>query len=310
MRPILYFLSLLLTNTASPTATIIQNDTDSPKSGEIKWYSKEIINNTIKPSINNAMKYINYASAALCNDTSLKAWDCKPCKNVEGTQLVTIFNNFFSSTKGYIAINHYSQAIILTFRGTKSLINWGSNLELIQIPFGSVNGTGALVHIGFLGDMESVSGLFLDGLKSLLQNPLYSSYKIKIIGHSSAAAIASLATIKIKDKFDLPWNKLELYTYGQPRTGNVQFAEWFDTLPITVSRSVNYHDPVPRLPPLSLFNYAHHTNELFINGTSVTYCDSSVLEDPNCALSVPSKELNPNAHLSYYNVSFDVTDAC
>ncbi|KAI9298700.1 alpha/beta-hydrolase [Neoconidiobolus thromboides FSU 785] len=158
--------------------------------------------------------------------------------------------------------------------------------------------------------MESISGSFLNGLKTLLQNQQYSNYKIKVIGHSLGGAMASLAMLKIKDKLNLPWDKLELYTYGQPRTGNVQFAEWFDALPITVARSVNYNDPVPRLPPPSVFNYAHHTNELFINESSANYCNPSVLEDPTCALSVPTKLLDANSHLTYYNVPLAASNAC
>ncbi|KAI9298717.1 isocitrate lyase and phosphorylmutase [Neoconidiobolus thromboides FSU 785] len=138
----------------------------------------------------------------------------------------------------------------------------------------------------------------------------YTNYKIRVVGHSLGGAMASLAAIKIKDKLNLSWDKLELYTYGQPRTGNVQFAEWFDALPITVARSVNYNDPVPRLPPRLTLNYSHHLNELFINGLSASYCSTSVLEDPNCALSTPDTELDVNAHLTYYNVSLSASTAC
>ncbi|KAI9290458.1 hypothetical protein K502DRAFT_354034, partial [Neoconidiobolus thromboides FSU 785] len=74
--------------------------------------------------------------------------------------------------------------------------------------------------------------------------------------------------------------------------------------------SVNYNDPVPRLPPLSIFNYAHHTNELFINGPSTNYCDSSVLEDPACALSVSDKLLDSKSHVTYYNAHFEKANAC
>ncbi|KAI9298703.1 alpha/beta-hydrolase, partial [Neoconidiobolus thromboides FSU 785] len=201
--------------------------------------------------------YVVYASAALCNDTSLKNWSCKSCQNVEGTQLITIFNNNLFGTKGYIAVNDNDQAILLAFRGAKDISNWLSTVTLIKFNFGSVNATGALVHSGFLGAMESISSSFLKTLKALLENPQYSSYKIKVIGHSFGGALATLATIKIKDKLNLSWDKLELYTYGQPRIGNVKFAEWFDSLPITVARSVKYKDPVPRLPPPSFLFYTH-----------------------------------------------------
>ncbi|KAI9290491.1 alpha/beta-hydrolase, partial [Neoconidiobolus thromboides FSU 785] len=178
------------------------------------------------------MKYTNYAAAVLCTDASLQSWSCKPCQNIQGTSLVTTFSNTLLGTKAYLAINNNEQAIILSFRGTEDLQNWLNDVELVQVPFSSINSIGPLVHGGFLDAMESVSSSFLGALKTLIQNQQYTNYKIRVVGHSLGGAMASLAAIKIKDKLNLSWDKLELYTYGQPRTGNVQFAEWFDALPI------------------------------------------------------------------------------
>ncbi|KAI9298704.1 alpha/beta-hydrolase [Neoconidiobolus thromboides FSU 785] len=288
----------------------MKNDIGPVTKGDTRWYNKQITSNTTKATKDSVIKYINYASAVLCSDASLKKWNCKPCRNIKGAQLIATFSNSFLSTKGYLAINNNDQAIILSFRGTKDFLNWEYALDLAEVSFSSVNSTRARVHGGFLASMESISGSFLNALKALLKNPQYSNYKIKVIGHSLGGSIATLGMIKIKDKLNLSWDRFELYTYGQPRTGNVEFAEWFNALPITVARSVNYNDPVPRLPPLSMYNYVHHTNELFINGSFINYCNSSVLEDPKCALSVPDRELIPNTHLTYYNISLKASSAC
>ncbi|KAI9298701.1 alpha/beta-hydrolase [Neoconidiobolus thromboides FSU 785] len=310
MNIVTFLISFLLKKIISPTISIIESNTEPITSIGAEWYNKPITDNTIKPSINDAMKYVNYAAAALCTNTSLQNWSCKPCQNVQGTELITTFSNKLLGTDGYLAVNDDEQAIILAFRSTQDLENWISDLELVEIPFSSANGIGARVHSGFLGAMESLSGSFLKALKIALQNQDYKAYKIKVVGHSLGGAMACLGMIKAKDKLNLSWDRFELYTYGQPRVGNVEFAEWFDALPITVARSVNYNDPVPRLPPPSIFRYAHHANELFVNRTSASYCDSSVLEDPNCTLRVPDTKLFASAHLTYYNIPVSASKAC
>ncbi|KAI9298716.1 hypothetical protein K502DRAFT_327159 [Neoconidiobolus thromboides FSU 785] len=178
----------------------------------------------------------------------------------------------------YVVIIAYKIEIVnnplLQTRGYLAINN---DFELIKLPFNSVHSTGALVHN---------------------------------VGHSLGGAIAPLALLKIKDKLNLPWDKFELYTYEQSRTGNVQFAKWFDFQPITVPRSANYYVLVLRTPPPSVLFYGHHANELFSNGTSVNYCDSSVLEDSKCALSVPDSKLYPSVHTTYYNVLIETSNVC
>ncbi|KAI9290493.1 hypothetical protein K502DRAFT_353967, partial [Neoconidiobolus thromboides FSU 785] len=156
MKSIIYSLTLFLINIASPIAVPIQNNTN-PITRDTRWYTKQITDNTIEPSISNAMLYVNYAAAVSCDNISLKTWTCKSCQNVQGTELVTTFSNILLGTKGYLAVNNNDQAIILTFRGSQNLMNWISNIEVAQIPFSSASGSGARVHSGFLGAMESIS---------------------------------------------------------------------------------------------------------------------------------------------------------
>ncbi|KAJ9079189.1 hypothetical protein DSO57_1038009 [Entomophthora muscae] len=42
---------------------------------------------------------------------------------------------------------------------------------------------------------------------------------------------------------------MTLITFGQPRTGNIYFAQAINDMPMRAARVVNYDDPYPHSPP-------------------------------------------------------------
>jgi putative lipase involved disintegration of autophagic bodies len=85
---------------------------------------------------------------------------------------------------------------------------------------------------------------------------------IWITGHSLGGALALLAAWRCKRKF-VPVH--QIYTFGAPMVGNVETAEAIDReLPDRIFRYVNDHDPVPKLPSLSLLanKYGHCQKEI------------------------------------------------
>ena len=76
----------------------------------------------------------------------------------------------------------------------------------------------------------------------------YSSYKVWVTGHSLGGAIASLASTIILHESRTSKANLYMYTFGQPRVGDYNYALAHDRLVPISFRVTHYRDPVVHLP--------------------------------------------------------------
>lgn len=157
------------------------------------------------------------------------------------------FFEFFDNrdTQAFLAGN--DSMLLLAFRGTQPtrLKDWMSDLDIDL-----VGGPGGKVHEGFLVALSYVwrdIWQFISNHRN--RRPLW------VTGHSLGAALATLAVAKLRLEKDEPVNGL--YTFGQPRTGNREFAKNFDAdFAAQTFRYVNNNDIVPRVPFRAL-DYSH-----------------------------------------------------
>jgi hypothetical protein len=126
--------------------------------------------------------------------------------------------------------------ILIATRGTVSKYDWGTNVRI-----GLTRGPGGmLVHEGFNTTATTVATQVDRQLAN--KNPS----AVHVVGHSLGGAIAAMiaARLAADNRADI-----YLYTFGQPRTGCSEFAEWLDdVLGDRYHRIVNPHDPVPMIP--------------------------------------------------------------
>jgi len=151
----------------------------------------------------------------------------------------------FRETQAFISGN--DEMLVLAFRGTeaKKIRDWMTDLNM-----SFVGGPSGKVHEGFSIALNYIWSDIYQFIRA--QRGCRSLW---VTGHSLGAALATLAVAKLRLEKDEPVNGL--YTFGQPRTGDREFAKNFDAdFAAQTFRYVNNNDIVPRVP-FRVLNYSH-----------------------------------------------------
>ncbi|KAG2215378.1 hypothetical protein INT45_011296 [Circinella minor] len=141
---------------------------------------------------------------------------------------------------------------------------------------------GAYIHLGFKRAYQIVQKQLTAIIDSQLQ--IHPDYTVAVTGHSLGGALALLNALDLHER---GIKNVELITFGQPRVGNKQFAEYVVSTGIPYKRAVHARDTVPHVPdnasPLYKFYHAGEEfwddNELFVvcpNGIESNKCSSSL----------------------------------
>ncbi len=152
---------------------------------------------------------------------------------------------------GVVAAN--DDAILCAFRGTISekngkldLNNWVTDAEASQIPFEDCFGVAHIgaIHEGFAKALLPIWPALQQQVAALRQN----GQSLWFTGHSLGGGLAHLAAAAFTFALREPVNGL--YTYGQPRLGDISFCTQSDAhLGDVYYRTVNDEDIVTRVPP-------------------------------------------------------------
>ncbi|PIO60570.1 triacylglycerol lipase, partial [Teladorsagia circumcincta] len=102
----------------------------------------------------------------------------------------------------------------------------------------------------------------------------FKDYKVVFTGHSLGGALAALAAARTAKQGLRPGEKITMYTYGEPRVGDAQFATNFDTMIKDSYRVVFRRDIVPHLPACA------KDKAWFGDGETSRPCDINILNKP------------------------------
>ncbi|TAF34524.1 MAG: lipase family protein [Cytophagales bacterium] len=172
--------------------------------------------------------------------------------DLNGTQSFTVADN---------------EKIIIAFRGTEisdfrdiatdvdrdlvlwdkpQYVPWGAHLWQ---PLGDVR-----THEGFSSALNLIWTTLLSQIEECRMQAKGKERPIWLCGHSLGGALAHLAAAEL---WTLKVPLQGIYSFGQPRVGNTDFAAWFDrALPNKLFRFVNNNDVVPRVPYFSGYQHA------------------------------------------------------
>jgi triacylglycerol lipase len=194
-------------------------------------------------SVSSALKPANGAlrlSNPLGISGMFAANDTDQLHGVSGVPLFKPITGF-----GFIAqgVEAYKDEVLVALRGTSILPDW-----LTDATIGVSTGpTGTPVHMGFNTTYKS----FAPELQTYFQK--HRPKTIHCVGHSLGGALATLAADYLSSNTGA---KVELYTFGSPRTGGPDFARTLTEklTPERIHRVYHPADPVPMVP---LWPFAH-----------------------------------------------------
>ncbi|KAJ7633798.1 alpha/beta-hydrolase [Mycena polygramma] len=223
----------------------------------------------------------------------------------------TLVESVSGDTNGFIARDDTRKEIVVSFRGTFSVADAVTDVDLFLTPFVSPGISKSFeVHSGFLDAYNDVADTVLSTVED--QVAKFPAYTVVVTGHSLGGALASLGAVSLKTA--IPAASMKLYTFGQPRTGDPGYAAFVDsTIGVdnifrgvhTSGTLTNRTDGVPTIIP-EVLGYQHHSTEYWQfedpdsstdETTTVTKCTGD--EDPTCSDSIPSGGIDAE-HVFYF----------
>ncbi|ORX62846.1 alpha/beta-hydrolase [Hesseltinella vesiculosa] len=136
--------------------------------------------------------------------------------------------------------------------------------------------------------------------------PKKDGYQIKTVGHSMGGALATFAALDIYQRFQgANSTDIFIYSYGEPRVGDLAFAKYANATNISKYRVVNWADAVPHMPNLdNNGTFVHFGLEMLIGNAipQLTWqCDTDQLESEYCSNLLPDYDISYN--FRYYDAS-------
>jgi hypothetical protein len=211
---------------------------DPPKGDE---YSDEFVRTKILP-------YIGASNA-------LNMYQIQTCLNNHFTG-VTAFKQYYqicdkqnSTCSAFLAVSTTDKAIVLAYEGSKG---WnqlvGEGVDFLfdkNVEFPEVGGKIDKYYYDGFYTLWNVGGIGTD-LDNLAKQ--YPDYEFWSVGHSMGGSLASITSALVIKAGTFKADKVKMVTFGQPRTGDQDYAEAHDSLVPYRFRVVHNKDKVPHLP--------------------------------------------------------------
>uniref|UniRef100_A0A914UQS5 Fungal lipase-like domain-containing protein n=1 Tax=Plectus sambesii TaxID=2011161 RepID=A0A914UQS5_9BILA len=215
-----------------------------------------------------------------------------------------------NSCWAYTAVSTSDRRVVISFRGTR-----GFEQLALEIFHGAEGTFGKMVDFAAGGKViDYFSYAFYAMWNSGLQRDLadlnqrYNDYQLWIVGHSLGGALASMTSALVVTKGLWNFATVHLMTFGQPRVGDISYAQIVEENVAYRYRVVHEHDIVPHIPPEIpdgvVDSPIHHRFEVWYDN-DMSYGSPFILcfqpEDLHC--SSAHLDLSVFDHLSYFGTS-------
>jgi len=224
---------------------------------------------------------------------------------------VTCAPNLVDKCSAITAISRDDQAIIIGFGGSVNFIQIVLEAQEAIFANKTVFVGGGNVSEYFYNAWKAIwdAGMQDDLLTAKNGNP---GYKLWVTGHSLGGSMASIASAYVVKLGLFTSDSVTLYTFGQPRTGDTNYAAAHDQLMgPTTFRVTHKADVVPHVPTEDYEGYEHHKNEVWYNNdmTKADFSECDVDEGSSCSDS-NLLDLSINDHTHYFNKEVHTFGEC
>ncbi|KAK0411834.1 hypothetical protein QR680_005867 [Steinernema hermaphroditum] len=225
--------------------------------------------------------------------------------SLEGIQLIGSYHvscnsrgSSDSTCFGFTAVLPSQKAIVISFRGSVGIPQLMSQArDFAGTPTADFAPTGGRVMSYYKLAFLSVWGAGMSADVHKLSKK-FPDYEVWSLGLSLGGAIASLASTQVVSEGIVPSRRIKLITLGQPRVGNVEWAEAHDRMVPYSFRIISAKDPIPAV---GKGRAHHHRYEVWYpNGMKDgnEYRISTLAEDRSGFLSAAHHDAYD--HLFYY----------
>jgi len=267
-----------------------------------------------------ANRMVQFCLISYCVDQGaaddVATWTCPACTEYfpqlsMATELYTDFLNYDINAFVLYDNQYYFDgvpSIVIAFAGTDptSLTNWINNIDFVQIAYPLASDcSDCYVHQGFYETYAELRDQLWNTVK-LYQAAYGEDLPVQITGHSLGGALATHCALDGVLNFGV--EAQFVYTYGQPRVGNDNFANYYQSLVPITYRVTHSMDPVPHLPGQWLGtkdDFWHVATEVFYESDpsgDYVVCDGSG-EDDSCSDKY-IVALDVSDHLDYLGYDF------
>jgi len=210
--------------------------------------------------------YTYFASAAYCDPSTTINWSCGTnCQANKGFKTVATGGDGVVTQYWYVGFDPSLQSIIVAHQGTveSEIIPLITDIDFFLTPLDPTLFPGTpsslAAHNGFVTDQARTASDILAAVQKGLSQ--FGTTKVTTVGHSLGAALALLDAVYLP--LHLPASvKVNAITYGMPRVGNQDFANYIDAH-LDITHINNKEDPVPTLPPIFI-GFHHPSGEIHI----------------------------------------------
>jgi hypothetical protein len=203
---------------------------------------------------------------------------------IDDLKILDTFYDEETDLRGFAA--SINNTLYVALRGSSSAQNWIDDFEIRLVDYDKC--AGCSVHHGFYKSALGIKSQVIESIEthgSDIDNVI-------ITGHSYGAAVAQVLALELIEK------NIHVYNFGQPRTGNTQFAKYVNQMLPNYWRVTHDRDLVPHLPPK--FGYIHSCGELFEDSHGdLSECSQTDCEDPKCSQQYRTIQTSTNDHLYY-----------
>jgi len=193
--------------------------------------------------------------------------------------------------QGYIGLMTSTKTIYVVFRGSSSFLNWIDDLKIKKIPYDSYPSCNCTVHDGFYSTTMNLKSSVVESVSTLQKKYKYEN--VIITGHSLGAIVGQMMMMELQ----LYHIHSTVYNFGQPRGGDLNYANFVSLSSQFLYRFTHYKDVVPHIPPNEM-NYYHSCNEIYEDESNELY-NCTLCEDPTCSNQFSLRETNTADHSIY-----------